>query len=124
MAGVDDDSEGSDDFSDGEIDIWEEENLEGMRAVNERVPVANGLLDGLHSAPPLRPEHFEISEALEIADVQRIVKHYRRKAQVSQSSQDSITPEAEIGGHSFRVALDELPGLDDLCMFGVSCKVR
>ncbi len=30
MAGVDEDSEDSEDFSEGEIDLWEEKNFEGM----------------------------------------------------------------------------------------------
>lgn len=124
IAGVDDDLESTEEFSDGEIDIWEEQNLERMCALNDRVTAANLLLGTLHSAVPPRPEGFEISEALEVEDVLKIVERCRRRAQVSRPTPKSSTLEAEVGGRSFKAALDELPGLDDLCMFGVSCRVR
>ncbi len=78
-------------------------------------------LDALQSTAPLRPE-FEASAALDIEAIHQIVERCRRRAQVSRPKPDS-SPETEVGGRSFRAALDELPGLNDLCMFGVSCKV-
>ncbi len=90
IAGVDDDLESTEEFSDGEIDIWEEQNLERMCALNDRVTAANLLLGTLHSAVPPRPEGFEISEALEVEDVLKIVERCRRRAQVSPTNTEIL----------------------------------
>ncbi len=91
--------------------------------INRASYIAKFLLDALQSSAPLRPD-FEVSAAPDIEIIHQIVERCRRRAQVSRPRPDSSTPETEVGGLSFRAALDELPGLNDLSIFGVSCKVR
>ncbi len=123
MAQVNDDLEGSDDsYSDGEVERWEEENLNGMRVLRDYKTAANFIKDTSRSAVSFHRKDSEFDLAIEFEEAEQMVEYIRCKDQLTRPKEDLSG--AEVGGCSFSATLNVLPDINDFDMFGVSCQVR